>query len=105
MKIISINAGSSSLKFSLFDMRNESVIASGLFERIGMECSCYTIKYNDEKIKQEIELKDHNDAVKVLLDRLTGLKIIKSLDEIDGVGHRLVMERINIVNQYSLQMK
>ncbi len=90
MKIISINAGSSSLKFSLFDMRNESVIASGLFERIGMECSCYTIKYNDEKIKQEIELKDHNDAVRVLLDRLTGLNIIKSLDEIDGVGHRLV---------------
>ena len=89
MKIISINAGSSSLKFSLFNMDDESVIASGLFERIGIEGSCYTIKYNGEKIEEEIELKDHTDAVKVLLDRLIDLNIIKSLDEIDGVGHRI----------------
>ena len=55
MKIMSINAGSSSLKFSLFNMDNEEVIASGLFERIGIEQSCYTIKFNGEKIKQEID--------------------------------------------------
>ena len=90
MKIISINAGSSSLKFSLFDMSNESVIASGLFERIGIEGSCYTIKYNGEKLEQEVELVDHSDAVRILLEKLIDLNIISSLDEIDGVGHRLV---------------
>ena len=90
MKIISINAGSSSLKFSLFDMDDKKVIASGLFERIGIEGSSYTIKYNGEKIKEEVELNNHTDAVKILLDKLVTLNIIKSLDEIDGVGHRLV---------------
>ena len=90
MKIISINAGSSSLKFSLYNMNDESVIASGLFERIGIEGSKYTIKFNGEKISQEIELNTHTDAVKVLLDKLVDLGIIHSLDEIDGVGHRLV---------------
>lgn len=90
MKIISINAGSSSLKFSLFDMSNESVIASGLFERIGIEGSCYTIKYNGEKLEQEVELVNHSDAVRILLEKLIDLNIISSLDEIDGVGHRLV---------------
>ena len=90
MKIISINAGSSSLKFSLFNMDNETVIASGLFERIGIEGSNYVIKYNGEKVSEEIELNNHTDAVKILLDKLITLEIISSLDEIDGVGHRLV---------------
>lgn len=90
MKIISINTGSSSLKFSLFNMDNETVIASGLFERIGIDGSNYTIKYNGEKISEEIELKNHTDAVKVLLDKLISLEIIASLNEINGVGHRLV---------------
>lgn len=90
MKIISINAGSSSLKFSLFNMDTKEVIVSGLFERIGIDGSCYTIKYNGEKIKEEIELETHTDAVKILLDKLITLNIIESLDEIDGVGHRLV---------------
>ena len=90
MKIISINAGSSSLKFSLFDMDDKKVIASGLFERIGIDGSSYTIKYNGEKIKTEAELATHTEAVKILLDKLVSLNIIKSLDEIDGVGHRLV---------------
>ena len=90
MKIMSINAGSSSLKFSLFDMDNEQVIASGLFERIGIDQSAYTIKYNGEKIKQEIDLPDHSVAVSILLEKLVELGIIKSLDEINGVGHRVV---------------
>ena len=90
MKIISINAGSSSLKFSLFNMDTKEVIVSGLFERIGIDGSCYTVKYNGEKIKEEIELETHTDAVKILLDKLITLNIIESLDEIDGVGHRLV---------------
>ena len=90
MKIISINAGSSSLKYSLFDMSDESVISSGNFERIGIEGSFYTISYNGEKITQEVELGNHTDAVKILFDRLISLGIIKSLTEIDGVGHRIV---------------
>lgn len=90
MKIISINAGSSSLKFSLFEMENESVIASGIFERIGIEGSGYTIKYNGQKISEEMVLNNHTDAVKALLDKLIALEIIRSLDEIKGVGHRIV---------------
>ena len=90
MKIISINAGSSSLKYSLFKMDDESVISSGNFERIGIEGSKYTIKFNGEKIEQEIEMVTHTDAVKILLEKLVDLGIIKSLDEISGVGHRIV---------------
>lgn len=90
MKIISVNAGSSSLKFSLFDMSNEHLIASGYFERVGIEGSFYTIKFNGEKIREEIEMPDHKVAVDILLDRLISLNIIESLDEIDGVGHRIV---------------
>lgn len=90
MKIISINAGSSSLKFKLFEINEEKVIASGLFERIGIDGSFYTIKFNGEKITEEIELPDQEVAVKILLDRLLSLNIINSLDEIDGVGHRVV---------------
>ena len=90
MKIISINAGSSSLKFSLFNMENKELLISGTFERIGLDNSFVTFKLNDEKIKKEVELKNHEDAVKVLLDNLIELKVISSLDEIDAVGHRLV---------------
>ncbi len=87
---MSINAGSSSLKFSLFNMDTNEVLVSGLFERIGIDGSFYTIKNSEFKIKQEAPLKDHADAVKILLDKLIELKIINSLEEIDGVGHRIV---------------
>ena len=90
MKIMSVNAGSSSLKFSLFDMGKSNCIASGYFERVGLDGSFYTIKYNGEKIKEEVELPNHTVAVEVMLDRLITLGIIKDLDEIDGIGHRIV---------------
>ena len=90
MKIMSLNAGSSSLKFSLFEMTDESVLVSGQFERIGSDGSGYTFKYNGQKITEEIPLKDHTDAVTILLDKLIALEIIHSLDEIKGVGHRIV---------------
>ncbi len=90
MKILSINTENNSLKFSLFDMKDESIITSGLFDRIGLEGSNYTIKYNGEKISQEIEVIDYNDVVRILLEKLIDLEIIKTLDEIDGVGHRIV---------------
>ena len=90
MKIMSINAGSSSLKFSLFNMDTNEVLVSGLFERIGIDGSCYTFKNSEFKIKQEAELNSHSDAVKILLEKLVELKIINSLEEIDGIGHRVV---------------
>ena len=78
MKVLSVNAGSSSLKFSLFDMANNNVLTSGVFERIGIEGSTFTIKFNGEKIVQEVELNNHVDAVNILIDRLISLDIIKS---------------------------
>ena len=90
MKILTVNAGSSSLKFTLFEMPEEKVIASGLFEKIGLNGSSYTIKYNGEKITKEYDLKDHSVAVKKLMDELISLGIINSLDEIEGVGHRIL---------------
>lgn len=90
MKIMSINAGSSSLKFSLFDMATEEVLISGLFERVGIEGSGYTLKYKGDKIKVETELPDHSVAVKILLEKLMELQVISTLEEIEGVGHRIV---------------
>lgn len=90
MKILSVNAGSSSLKFQMYEMPEEKVLISGVFERIGIENSFYTIKLNGEKIKKECEFKDHSEAVKTLIDELISNNVISSLDEIKGVGHRLV---------------
>ena len=90
MKILSINAGSSSLKFSLFNMDTKEVLLSGLFERIGIEGSCYTLEYGEYKIKNEALMETHLDAVKILMDKLLELKIVNSLEEIDGIGHRIV---------------
>ena len=90
MKILSVNAGSSSLKFTLFDMPEEKELISGVFERIGIENSFYTIKLNGEKIKKVAELKDHKAAFELLVKELIDNKIVDSLDEIAGIGHRIV---------------
>lgn len=90
MKILGVNAGSSSLKFTLFDMPEEKELISGVFERIGIENSFYTIKLNGEKIKKETELKDHKAAFELLVKELIDNKIVDSLDEIAGIGHRIV---------------
>lgn len=90
MKILSVNAGSSSLKFQLFEMPEEEVIISGTFERIGIKGGFYTIKMNGEKVKTEKDLKNHEIAVETLIEELLANKAIESLDEIKGVGHRLV---------------
>ncbi len=89
-KIIAINAGSSSLKFQLFEMPSERVITKGLIERIGLEGSVFNITVNGEKQSQTTDIPNHDVAVKLLLSQLTELGIIKSLDEIEGVGHRVV---------------
>ncbi len=90
MKIMSVNAGSSSLKFSLFEMDNHEVLASGYFERVGLDGGFYTIKYQGEKIREEIDLPTVGVAVEILLERLISLNILHSLDEISGIGHRVV---------------
>ena len=90
MKFLCVNAGSSSLKFQLFEMPEEKVIISGYIEKIGLEDSFWTTKINGEKIKGAKYLKDHNAAVEVLIDELLEHKAVESLDEIKGVGHRVV---------------
>lgn len=90
MKILSVNAGSSSLKFTMFELPECKVIIGGTFEKIGIDGSFYTIKYNGNKDKKEVQMKDHTAAVKILLDELINYGVIKSYDEIDGVGHRIV---------------
>ena len=90
MKVLSVNAGSSSLKFQAYEMPEEKVLVSGVFERIGLENSFYTIKINGEKIKNEVNLKNHEVAVKFLIQELLTNNIIKKLDEIKAVGHRIV---------------
>ncbi|MEH7548420.1 MULTISPECIES: acetate kinase [Bacillaceae] len=89
-KVIAINAGSSSLKFQLFEMPSEEVITKGLIERIGLNDSIFNITANGEKIQEITDIPDHDVAVKMLLDKLTTLGIIKSLNEIEGIGHRVV---------------
>ena len=90
MKILSVNAGSSSLKFQMYEMPEEKVLISGVFERIGISDSFYSIKLNGEKTKKEAVLKNHEDAVKILINELFENKVIESLNEIEGVGHRVV---------------
>ncbi len=89
-KVISVNAGSSSLKFQLFDMPSEKVLTSGIAERVGMEMGIFTIKVNDEKITKELPIKNHKIAVELLLEALVKYKIVDNLNEIVGAGHRIV---------------
>ena len=89
-KIISVNAGSSSLKFQLFEMPTEEVLTSGIIEKIGFEDAIFTIKVNGEKVKKVLPILDHTKAVALLLEALVEHKIVNSLDEITGAGHRAV---------------
>ncbi len=90
MKILAINAGSSSLKFQLLEMPSEDVLTEGVVERIGFEDAIFGAKANGEKIKNTVAIKDHSVAVTMLLDFLVEHKIVATLDEINGVGHRVV---------------
>ena len=89
-KTIAINAGSSSLKWQLYEMPEEVVLAKGLIERIGLRDSVSTVKFADRSESQTLDIADHVQAVKILLDDLIRFDIIKSYDEITGVGHRVV---------------
>ena len=90
MKILCVNAGSSSLKFQVYEMPEEKVLINGYIEKIGEEDCFWTIKINGEKIKKERPLKNHTEAAKVLIEELLENKVIESLDEIDAIGHRVL---------------
>ncbi len=92
MKILVINAGSSSLKYQLIDMETESVLAKGGCERIGIDGGKLTHKANGETFVIEQDLPDHTVAISLVLKELVDEKagVIKSMDEIDAVGHRVV---------------
>ena len=90
MKVLSVNAGSSTLKFRMYEMPAESVIMKGAFERIGLEGSNYSIRIGEEKVEKEVPIQNHGEAVQILLRELIDLNIIQSLDEIKAVGHRIV---------------
>lgn len=89
-KVMAVNAGSSSLKFKLFEMPDEKVICSGLADRIGHDDAIFSIKFNGSKDEKTLPILDHAFAVKLLLDALIDKGIIKSLDEIKATGHRIV---------------
>ncbi|RLL47852.1 acetate kinase [Oceanobacillus piezotolerans] len=88
--VLAINAGSSSLKFQLINMPEEQVVAKGLVERIGMEDAVFSVEVNGEKEKTVGSIPDHAVAVKKLLDSLISTGVLKSFEEIDAVGHRVV---------------
>ena len=90
MKILSVNAGSSSLKFQMYEMPSEEVLISGVFERIGMEGSFYTVKINGDKKEKKADLKNHKVAFEILVEELLKNDIVESLDEVEGIGHRIV---------------
>lgn len=93
MNVLVINCGSSSLKYQLINSDTEDVLAKGLVERIGIEGSCIThTPAGKDKVVNQTDIPDHNKAVKLVIDALTDSEhgVIKSLDEIGAVGHRVV---------------
>ncbi len=90
-KSIAINAGSSTLKYKLFQMPEEKVLSSGAIDRIGLGASEVSIKYGDgKKFKDTEDIDNHEQAIQLVLDKLLSLDIIKDYNEITGVGHRIV---------------
>ena len=90
-KTIAINAGSSSLKWTLYEMPAEETIASGIVERIGLENSIFTIKYGEgKKYEDVLDINNHQVAVELLLAKLDELGVLTDINEIEGVGHRVV---------------
>ena len=93
MKVLVINCGSSSLKYQVLDMTNESLLCKGLVERIGMDGSVITHeKIGMDKVKKEVPMKDHKDAIEQVLAAIQDKEhgVVKTMDEIGAVGHRVV---------------
>ncbi len=90
MKVLSINAGSSSMKFTAYEMPQEKSLISGYIERIGIGGSFYTLKIDGEKIEKHVEVSDHKQAFEIIVDELKAYNIVSSLEEIKAMGHRVV---------------
>ena len=92
MKVLVVNCGSSSLKYQLIDMETEEVLAKGYQERIGIDGSFLTHRVGEQKYKIEKEIKNHTEAIELVIEQLLhkDYGVIKSLDEIDAIGHRIV---------------
>ena len=88
--VLAINAGSSSLKFQLIRMPEETLVTKGLIERIGIKDSIFTIEVNGEKIKNVKDIKDHEEAINIMLDSFKEHGIIDDINDIAGTGHRVV---------------
>jgi len=88
--IMSLNSGSSSCKFQLYTMPAETVICSGIFERIGLDESTYTMEFNGSKVSDTLPLPNHQAAIQILLKLLIDHKVVDSLDDLAGIGHRVV---------------
>ena len=89
-KVMTINSGSSSLKFKLYEMPEEKVLAAGNCERIGLADGIFTIKYGDKKDQTFPVFRNHEDAAKTVVNAFIEKGIIKSFDEIKAAGHRIV---------------
>ena len=89
-KVMSVNCGSSSFKFKLYEMPEETVICSGIVERIGHDDGIFTIKHDGKKETKVLPVADHGYAVQIVVDALVEKHIIKSIDEIKATGHRIV---------------
>ncbi len=90
MKILTINAGSSSMKFSVIELPEEKELINGYFQRIGLDKSFYDVKINGEKLHRDLDLPNHLVALECIKKEIVELGVVSSLDEIDGIGHRLV---------------
>ena len=90
MKILSVNASSRILRFSLFEMDDETIICNGMVNNIGLSDSKYIIKYRDDTISEVVNIDDHYNAFKLIIDKIVLLNIISSIDDIYAVGHRII---------------
>ena len=90
MKILTINAGSSSMKYSVIELPEEKELINGYFQRIGIGGSFYDIKFNGQKKHVDVELNNHLEALELLKKDIVEEGIVKDFSEIDGIGHRLV---------------
>jgi acetate kinase len=88
--IMSLNSGSSSLKFQLFRMPAELMVATGLVERIGLKDSVFTLKINDHETSLTRDIPDHREAIAIVMEALKTSKLVSEPKDVAGVGHRIV---------------
>ena len=100
MKILSVNAGSSSLKFQMYEMPSEEVLISGTFERISLENSFYTIKINGEKIEKKADLPNHEVAVQILIKELLDNCDLEELNFISELNKKDKNRVIKVIKNY-----